>query len=400
MKYLYSIVYGISTAILLSSCAGNLISKKILKDESLKNIASNPDYEVQIIYTTVNKNNKSFTSHTYNVVDDKYFYPASTVKLPVAILALQKLNEINAELNKDINIHDEMLTAAMKPNQTPAFVDTTTATKKPSVGRYIERIFTLSDNNAYNRLYELLGPDYINQIIRSKGLSGKSTINHRLEVKGLSFEDNKNTNNIRFFRDGKMLMDKPDMEAKTNWRHQAIDAKKGIGFKNDKDSLVNQPFDFSDKNFMTLKDLEGCLKRVLFPDYFKSGEKFNLSSSDYNFLKKSMCALPKDYSFWANKPKYPDNYVKFLMFGDGKNSIPDHIKIYNKTGQAYGYLVDCAYIEDTSNNIGFFLTAVIHVNKNKIYNDGMYEYDEVGLPFLSKLGQAFYDYELSLKGKK
>ena len=65
--------------------------------------------------------------------------------------------------------------------------------------------------------------------------------------------------------------------------------------------------------------------------------------------------------------------------------ITKNIKIYNKVGDAYGYLIDCAYIEDTDADIGFFLTAVIHVNADKIYNDNKYEYDETGLPFLAKL---------------
>ena len=80
--------------------------------------------------------------------------------------------------------------------------------------------------------------------------------------------------------------------------------------------------------------------------------------------------------------------------------MPDDIKIYNKVGNAYGYMIDCAYIENTSKNIGFFLTAVIHVNKNKIYNDGIYEYNEIAYPFLAKLGRAVYDYEIQKATKK
>ena len=80
-----------------------------------------------------------------------------------------------------------------------------------------------------------------------------------------------------------------------------------------------------------------------------------------------MSDLPKSYSFYKNNPEYYDSYMKFFMFGDSKDTIPDDIKIYNKVGTAYGYLIDCAYIENTTKDIGFFLTAVIHVNKNKIY---------------------------------
>jgi hypothetical protein len=62
---------------------------------------------------------------------------------------------------------------------------------------------------------------------------------------------------------------------------------------------------------------------------------------------------------------------------------------------AYGYLNDVAYIVDFEKNVEFMLSAVIHVNKNQIYNDGIYEYDQIGLPFLANLGRVIYNYELN-----
>ena len=74
-----------------------------------------------------------------------------------------------------------------------------------------------------------------------------------------------------------------------------------------------------------------------------------------------------------------------------------HIKIYNKVGYAYGYLTDCAHIVDTKNNISFTLTATIHVNKNQIFNDDTYEYDEIGIPFLAELGRQIHQFYLNQK---
>ena len=67
--------------------------------------------------------------------------------------------------------------------------------------------------------------------------------------------------------------------------------------------------------------------------------------------------------------------------------MPEHIIIYNKVGYAYGYLTDCAYIVDKKKNKEYIITATIYVNKNGIFNDDMYEYDTVGLPFLAELGR-------------
>ena len=62
--------------------------------DHFQNVLANPDNKVQIIYTQIDrrKNGKpEFTDHYFNISDSSYFYPASTVKLPIAILALQKL---------------------------------------------------------------------------------------------------------------------------------------------------------------------------------------------------------------------------------------------------------------------------------------------------------------------
>ena len=82
-----------------------------------------------------------------------------------------------------------------------------------------------------------------------------------------------------------------------------------------------------------------------------------------------------------------------LREGDAK-TIPDHIRIFNKVGDAYGFLTDAAYIVDFKNGIEFILSATIYTNENQTFNDNNYEYDEIGLPFLRDLGQAIYEVEL------
>jgi hypothetical protein len=54
-----------------------------------------------------------------------------------------------------------------------------------------------------------------------------------------------------------------------------------------------------------------------------------------------------------------------------------------------------AYIIDFEQQIEFVLGAVIYVNENEILNDGEYEYETVGYPFMKDLGQVFYEYELT-----
>ncbi len=68
--------------------------------------------------------------------------------------------------------------------------------------------------------------------------------------------------------------------------------------------------------------------------------------------------------------------------------------IFNKVGDAYGYLTDVAYVMDTKNNIEFMVAATIHVNGNGVFNDGVYEYASKGFPFFKDLGNLIYAVEL------
>ena len=106
-----------------------------------------------------------------------------------------------------------------------------------------------------------------------------------------------------------------------------------------------------------------------------------------------------DYPAYNDTSEYYDSYVKFFMFGNTRENIPDGIRIFSKSGEAYGYLIDNAYIVDFNKKIEFLLTAVIQVNENQIYNDDNYEYEEIGIPFLANLGKVIYRFEINRKRK-
>ena len=75
--------------------------------------------------------------------------------------------------------------------------------------------------------------------------------------------------------------------------------------------------------------------------------------------------------------------------------MPAHLRIFNKVGDAYGFLTDAAYVVDFHHGVEFLLAATIYTNANATFNDDQYEYDTIGFPFLAALGQAVYELELA-----
>jgi hypothetical protein len=88
-----------------------------------------------------------------------------------------------------------------------------------------------------------------------------------------------------------------------------------------------------------------------------------------------------------------------MMMGAKKGPIPASLKIFNKVGDAYGFLLDISYIVDTVNKVEFMLSGVIYCNKDGIINDSKYDYETVGYPFFENLGKLIYAYELKRKKK-
>jgi hypothetical protein len=352
-----------------SSTKKNILNECLTSDNpKIKNVMSNPEaFELQIIYTQIlrDKNNKvSFKDFTYHLNPDNYYYPASTVKFPIAILALEKLSTFE-NTSKDTQYLIE---------------------EKPEKLRFSEeitKVFAVSDNEASNNLFEFIGFDYLNESMKAKGLI-PFKVSNRVSV---SDAGNRITKPITLYKDDNTIISLPAIQNRPSVLLTMNKLKKGIGYMNE-DKLVNEPFDFSNKNYYPLETLHNTMKRIVFPEVFKESERFNLTAKDREFILFSMQNLPKNAGY--NPTEYYDGYCKFFMFGDTKENIPSNIKIYNKVGNAYGTLIDCAYIVDAENKVEFIVSATLLVNKDGVFNDDKYEYDTVGLPFLGELGRQLY----------
>ncbi len=360
----------------------------------LNNVLNNADkYKVQIIYTQIDRdslNNPSFVSHKYRVNPKDYFYPASTVKLPAAILALEKLNLLNIE---GLNKYTPLKIDSSFSGQTPVLYDSSSSNNLPTIANYVKKIFLVSDNNSFNRLYEFLGQQYLNKTLWSKRYCNVKIL-HRLSS-GFTLEENRHTNGFSFYNGRRTIYRQLPQFNPVQYKNYAEDLRQGIGYYQN-GVLINKPMDFTYKNYFALETQQQILRSIIFPGAVPSERKFNLSENDYQFLYKYMSMFPREseYKEYQDYSHYWDSYVKFFIFGNTQDTISPGIRIFNKVGLAYGYLIDNAYIVDFNNNVEFFLSAVIYVNEDGIFNDDKYEYDKTGFPFLANLGKVIYNYEL------
>jgi hypothetical protein len=370
----------------------NIIFESI-KDSSTKKVIASPDYyRYQIVYTQINRDKMgqpTFTNYTLQASPEKYFNPASMVKMPLAFLAMEKINELGIA---GVNKYTVMQYDSSYERQVAMYADSSAENKKPSIAHFVKRAFLISENDPYNRLYQFVGQGEANKKLKQKGYHSARITR---QFMGFTEDQNRHTNGIRFIDEagGTILQLAPQY----NKDSFEFGAPKFIGNAhwNSKDELIQGPYDFTKHNNISLAEMQKMLQSVIFPASVPAESRFNISEKDRLFLLQYLSQYPSE----TNYPKYDttkfyDSYVKFF-FQDSTHQMPNYIRVFNKVGWAYGFMTDVSYVLDTKNNIDYMLSATIYVNSDGVVNDSKYDEAAVGFPFFRNIGKAFYEYELN-----
>ena len=363
-----------------------------IQQEQAKKIIANPNqYRCQIIYTQIDRNAKgsqTFTHHRFNVDSNLYFNPASMVKMPLAFLSLEKLNEMKMA---GVDKFTTMAFDSSHEKQVAMRTDSSAKNFKPSIAQFIKRAMLISENDPYNRMYQFVGQENSNRKLIQKGYSSSRITR---QFMGYTEDQNRHTNGIRFFDDaGKLIYHQQPAYNKDSF-HFPSPILIGDKHINRNEELVNGPFDFTRHNNISLDDMRQMLQAVLYPSSVPKHQRFNITESDRLFLLQYMSQYPSETPY----PNYDstifyNSYVKFF-FQDSTHQIPAHIRVFNKVGWAYGFLTDVSYVIDTKNNIDYMLSATVYVNSDGVINDSKYDEESMGFPFFRALGKAVYEHEL------
>ena len=359
------------------------IIKKVLSDLN--------SYEVQILFTRIHRDSlglPKFERHTFQENSKQYFYPASTVKLPVAILALQKIRKLQSQ---GIPIKADTPFTVLYSENVIKKTDSTHPKNKLTIAHLIKKIFLVSDNMAYNYLFDFIGRDDVNKAIHNIGITNFN-LSHKFSDSD-SVNKNSTPRFIFFNQKGDTLYNQAPIISNQKIKNTHLDGVlKGKGYVKD-GTVIEEPMDFSEKNYASIVALNQILERIIFPKVFSRNEQFNIEPEDYFFLRYWMSRTPNEVTIpFYDRETFFDSYCKFFIYGDKKGEMTNNTRIYNKVGLAYGTITDLAYVKDR-NGIEFFLTATILTNKNEIFNDNKYEYDQLGIPFLAALGREIYQFE-------
>lgn len=354
------------------------IESIIKRDTSLvlREVFSHPeDYKLKIVLTQITadkKGQKHQTTWGFRDTVKEYIYPASICKIPLVLSTIQFINE-HKGFSTDLS---------------DILVDSSSNIKQRAISDDIMLMLSSSDNAAFNRLYNLVGPKYLNVSLLKKAYL-RTYLIHRFERGDANYNQTALPVTV-VSKDSKTTFAHPKDQMYCLIKHAMSDSLVGTGYYQG-DSLIQQPKSFRFHNFVDIKDVHDMMISIRYPNLCKQ-KPFNISEKQREKLIQdlSMGPLHPNTKEYSDTAAFHPNALRFILYGaDKKVTYPD-ILYFNKSAMAYGTLGDCAYLYDKEHGVEFLLSIFMYVNKDGILNDDKYDYDTIGLPFMKRFGEIVY----------
>jgi hypothetical protein len=317
----------------------------------------------------------------------EFIYPASSIKTfasVAALLRLQALQEQGAAVGLDTPValcEGAAKRCAVTPD--PSNHDGGVVT----LGHEVRKMQLVSDNVAFNRLYDFVGHRELNETVWTLGFP-EVRIHHRM----FDSDDPKVRRTTPRMELRPLRGDSVIIEARTSDLELTPPELPGleVGVAHlDKDrNRIDEPLSFADKNYASIRDLHRLIMALVMPGA-PGVPDLGLSEEHRRFLLDAMTEDPHaSKNPVYTKPSDSGLRYKTMIRGMMRVMPLARIRYVNKPGRAYGFHLDSAYVEDRATRRAMFVTTVVHANANGVVNDNRYGYDEVTRPFLQNLGEA------------
>ncbi len=344
------------------------MNEAILQDEVCREIFSDMHkYRFELLVTFIDrKRNGKVRLRNYGTSDDqRYYYPASVVKLPLAIAVFKLFDE-----------QERTQSCSWKPG----VICDNNYYNSSSLNLLLQKMLVYSDNNAFNQLFDATGRWELNETMRDLGMK-----NSRISRRFMWCPDSAYAvhpaikiaqidNEFRKAPSGKIKKDK------TRFTNPEIGIKhwSAAGMK-------AGPRNFSDHNYIELQELHNLIVDIA------TGNKTKKYLGEHAFrqLQFLMAATP-DKLGDINTYK---GITKFLYFGEKNIDFNefDNIISLNIIGQAYGFMLESAYLCNLETGAEVIVSVRGYFNKNDILGDDIYEYKTIGYPAFRHIARVLLD---------
>jgi hypothetical protein len=350
---------------------------------TLRGIVAEPQrYRLQIHLAEVVHDDGTPTLRRFVYREDaERWYPASTIKLCGAVAALQRVEALAATHGAWINADTPMAYAPLFDGEQAESHDATNVeTGRLTLRHDIRQTIIVSDNAAFNRLYEFAGQDAVNRSMRDAGLASAYIV-HRL-AEARSAEQNRMTPGITLGAGGQSLRIEPRTSEVTTAPPilaelpGAPDHPIGRAHIGRGGVQIGAPMALRGKNFIRLRDLLDLVAMIVRPDIDLHLPGLDLQDENRALLIAAMTDDPSASDNPRFDPeRFDDDWPHFFRPGLERIAPKSEWRVSNKIGLAYGFSSEAAYIEHLPSGRAFLLAACIYTNDNATLNDGIYEYD-------------------------
>ncbi len=323
------------------------------------------------------------TTHRFRA-DAEYFYPASAIKLPLAIVALETMN---ARLGFKVPARTRLVRCRYdrsgcepppedEDHERDKDEDGVYRHKKLRIGSEIRKMLSYSDNDSYNRLWDIVGHRQANEMAIQLGLDAVR-FHHRMNAPA---DKSVRTQRVTLLPPGKraIVMKRRNSDYALS-PTAAARLRIGKGFNAGGGNIVDEPMDFAMKNYVSLRELQRILISLVRPDHPEALE-LTLDQKQRELLLAAMTTRLSAKKRAAEHSPLSPGVLDVLP--------AKRVRYIGKSGRAYGFHLDNAYIEDLETKRAVFVVATVYVNPNGILNDDDYGYDDTSKPLLAALGKA------------